>query len=535
MISGDTYGILNRLLLNEPLHPSPEGLFRLLGFVHVYSASGLHLIALESFLQRFFGKSLITRKILTVCFWIFLMMIWKLQGFRLGFARVLILFFLRALARAQGYQWRIYFPLFLAFCLDFALGIDSGWQHYYLAILGGMVGLEFAGARNTFIQHVYLSLGSWLMTAPLDLWQHHEVAWMTPIWSLITIPVIALFLYPASVLSYFILGRIPDGLMEIWNRGLGTLLRLVDSGATFSVVNGRIIFMSLLFAVGAAFIFLRWQHHQYRRLILVLMSLLVILIIREYPGFSAREIELVQLDVGQGDSLLIHKNDRDTKGIGLERVEMIDLGTSREVKPEVIIHRLAYYGVTHVDTVLFSHLDEDHAGGVKILLPWVPTSHLELDPHLARAPKLTEWSRAFPDISICSRGCFQLGSVDSVTDAHDKSGNDLMATAIIPLSKTEVYLALGDADSAQEAIFWKRHQYEIEPYFRRILKISHHGSKFSSSDQFLREVNPALAVISVGRRNRYHHPNFLTIERLEFAHIPVHRTDRDRDFVNSSY
>ena len=521
MISDDPYGILHRLLLNQPIVPSPEGVLRTLGFIHVYSASGLHLIALEAFLQRFLGKSLASKKILTLLFLFFLILIWKLQNYSLGFARVLVLFFLRALAREKGFRWRVYYPLFLAVCFDFAMGIDSGWQHYYLAILGGMLGLELAQVQNcgTITQHLYLSVGSWLMTAPLDLWQHHLISWMTPIWSMITIPVIALFLYPLSVISYFLLDRVPLTLMNIWNHGVEFLLKVVDQGFTFSVVNDRAVWVSLLFAVLAASIFV-WLKRVRDRGFWVMTCILIAFLVNKKP----EQVNLVQLDVGQGDSLLVTNH---------ERTEMIDLGTSREVKPETMMLHLAQYGVTQVNTVLFSHLDEDHAGGVRVLLPWVPTEHLEMSSNLPRTLMVKSWLLDFPQTSWCERGCFKLGNVDWVYSSGHSSaaGNDLMATTMIPLSSHEIYLALGDADSHQEELFWKRHHVELESYSHRILKLSHHGSKLSSSADFLRKVSPTLAVISVGRHNHYHHPHFRVVNQLIQDHIPIHRTDQDGDYV----
>lgn len=509
MISGDTYGILNRLLLNQHIEPSPEGILRILGFVHVYTASGLHLIALESFLQRFFGRSLKSKKILTVFFWFFLFLLWKLQGFRLGFARILVLFFLRSLARSKGYRWRVYYPLFLAFCFDFALGIDSGWQHYYLAILGGMLGLEIAKNRGTMMQHWYLSVASWLMTAPLDLIHHHTISWMTPFWSMITIPVISIFLYPLSVITYLLLDRIPLFIVNFWNIGVEFSLSLVDLGLTFSVVTEKTMLISFIVAIMTVFM--------KKKSVLVLFLILMFTI-----RSDQRSVELIQLSVGQGDSLLVLKN---------QRVEMIDLGTSHEVKPEKIITRLSKYGVTHVDTVLFSHLDEDHAGGVRLLLPWVKTTQLEVNSRFDRTMKLQHWLEDFPRTQWCEVGCFRSGSVNWIQNGRSVKGNNLMATVMIPLSENEIYLALGDSNAKQEDEFWNQNHQRLMEFRYRILKISHHGSKNSTKLDFLRKINPAQAVVSVGRRNHFHHPHFSVMNLLHQVRIPIHRTDRQGDYV----
>ncbi len=522
MISGDTYGVLNRLLLNEKIDPSPEGILRILGFVHLYTASGLHLLALEAFLQRIFGRTLESRKILTVLFWFFLILLWKLQGFRLGFARILVLFFLKALAKEKGLRFRVYYPLFFALCFDFAMGIDAGWKHYYLAILGGMIGIEAARKRETgaFLQHLYLSVGSWLMTAPLDLIEHHEVAWMTPIWSMITIPVISLVLYPASVFSYLFSGDVHPFLMSCWNRGLELLYKIVDVGLTFSVIEPRMVMIGFVFALITLILCRRKIH--FAVLVTVFFSVIF------HPSFKDRSIQVSQLDVGQGDSLLVKT---------ATRSEMIDLGSSFRVKPDAMIHRLALHGVTHLDTVLFSHLDEDHAGGLRLLLPWVPVSAIEVNSAFERTSLVRKWIDQYSSAKWCESGCFRSGSVDWISARKKKKrqvqtaeGNDLMGVAMIPISNHELYLSLGDSNTVQESVFWKRHHSFIESFQNRILKISHHGSKNSSSIEFIKSVNPSLAVISVGRRNRYRHPHFTVIDELKREKIPVHRTDRDGNY-----
>ncbi len=463
---------------------------------------------------------------MTLLFWFFIILIWKLQGFRLGFARVLVLFFLRALAREKGFKWRVYYPLFLALCFDFALGINSGWQHYYLAILGGMLGLELAKDQNVFIQHLYLAVASWLMTAPLDLYEHHTISWMTPVWSMITIPLIALILYPLSVFSYVILDRIPDFLMSVWNQGIEMLLKLADHGFTFSVVNESVILSSLIFSIVTTVIFLKVADKKYRKLFII-SCLITLFGFKEFNLDTKVRMKLIQLDVGQGDSLLVKKNNL---------TEMIDLGTSRDVKPEAMILHLAKYGENQVNSVLFSHLDEDHAGGLRLLLPWVPTDHVEVNSNLERTEMMRNWLQFFPTTTWCEKGCFKSGSVDWINakPASSKkignSGNDLMSTVMIQLSEKEIYLALGDSDSKQEEIFWNRHHKEIMMYPRRILKISHHGSKNSSKMDFIEKVSPNRAVISVGFHNHYHHPHFSVINLLMKEHIPIHRTDRDGDF-----
>ena len=86
------------------------------------------------------------------------------------------------------------------------------------------------------------------------------------------------------------------------------------------------------------------------------------------------------------------------------------------------------------------------------------------------------------------------------------------------------FLFVGDAERAEEATLLARSGSALRA---DVLKVGHHGSRTSSSRDLLAAVSPEVAVISVGRRNRFGHPSTTTIEALAAAHAGVWRTDRD--------
>ena len=106
-----------------------------------------------------------------------------------------------------------------------------------------------------------------------------------------------------------------------------------------------------------------------------------------------------------------------------------------------------------------------------------------------------------------------------------------MAGSVIPLTDHEAYFALGDGDFSQEWEYVHEFSTEIALYPKRIWKVGHHGSKFSSDSGFLKELNPSAFWISVGKHNHYHHPHPLTMERLHELQVPIYRTDEDGDLV----
>ena len=87
------------------------------------------------------------------------------------------------------------------------------------------------------------------------------------------------------------------------------------------------------------------------------------------------------------------------------------------------------------------------------------------------------------------------------------------------------FLFMGDAGvDVEEDLIEKYNLQDID-----VLKIGHHGSKTSSSEDFINEINPKYSIISVGKNNRYGHPNDNVLENLEDSKI--YRTDKDRNVL----
>lgn len=103
-----------------------------------------------------------------------------------------------------------------------------------------------------------------------------------------------------------------------------------------------------------------------------------------------------------------------------------------------------------------------------------------------------------------------------------------MGAIWIPLHSQGFYLSAGDADEEDEIRIGKwASQLSLRRNGPRILKVSHHGSRYSSSLEFLRLIRPSVAWISVGASNSYGHPTLQTLHRLKRLNIPILRTDRD--------
>ena len=532
--------MLRSLFLHVPVKNSPEGVYRALGFVHLYQSSGIHLLAFFAWLEFGLEKLWLKLKlpirhskiaILILCsiagFWI-----WSLQSFALSFMRPMISFYIRSFFKNRGTITRILIPIFLTLVIDACLHrgnlLQTGMIHFYLSVMGGLLALNQAKNKNTFLKHAWMAVGSWIPIAMIDLIQDHLVSFMTPLYSLFTIPVVSGVLYPISLIFILFTHGLPNFLCEIWEHFMEILLWIPNFGLTWGVVTKQSIFMGLFLSGGFIFAFSRMKTKLSKK-ILIFFGFMGLFVSHELLSNFAPIHRVVQLDVGQGDSALIQAQNKN---------EMIDLGSYRKVSSETWIRKLARNNVTELNAVLFTHLDEDHVGGIYRLLPLLNIDCVETNSdHLKseRGERFQIWVQTnFPRTRIQSENCIALSQIAWFqSGGKGAKGNDLMAGTYHELNENQAYFALGDGDQEQEKQYGQRFKNEILSHPKRIWKVSHHGSKFSSNPEFLAFLDPDQFWISVGRKNSYHHPNPLTLLRLEHLRGSIHRTDTEGDLETS--
>ena len=127
---------------------------------------------------------------------------------------------------------------------------------------------------------------------------------------------------------------------------------------------------------------------------------------------------------------------------------------------------------------------------------------------------------------------FTLGDIEcevmlAGTGSKEEQENLNLSSIVIRATyKEQSYLFMGDAESQNE-------QSRIWPQ-TNVLKVGHHGSNTSSSEDFLKQVNPQIAIIQVGENNDYHHPHKVTLNKLNKLNTLIYRTDEKGNILLES-
>ena len=225
------------------------------------------------------------------------------------------------------------------------------------------------------------------------------------------------------------------------------------------------------------------------------------------------DYRITAVDVGQGQSIILQQK---------KQCYVVDCGgDSGSEAATQTVQLLRSQGIFRIDGLIITHFDEDHAGGAVEFLSQIPADHLYL-PVTEDNAILSELTRAYNDKIIWVEEIIA-NNEDDLTIIPAENGQDSNDSSLCVLFQPENcdILITGDRSFDGE----KELMEQIDLPDLEILIAGHHGSKTSTSLELLRKTQPEVVIISVGADNRYGHPTWETLERLDMFGCAVYRTD----------
>jgi competence protein ComEC len=268
---------------------------------------------------------------------------------------------------------------------------------------------------------------------------------------------------------------------------------------------------------------LRWPS------LLAVASMLALLVVSPWAmAAEPGELELTAIDVGQGDSLLLVLPRGETMLIdGGGRLEYGDQKrrSNLDIGEDVVSSYLWSRGIRHLDVIAVTHAHQDHAGGLRALIENFHPDEL--------------WTGANPPASLLAQARREGVRIveQQATAPRDLSGAtlEILAPALdyVPAAPGNndslvlriayghrSFLLMGDLERAEEDRLLQHAGLRSD-----VLKVGHHGSRTSTSQEFLDAVAPSVALISAGYENSFGHPHPDVVHRLEARHTTILRTD----------
>lgn len=529
--------LLKAMLLGEKssLKKEQKELYQSGGISHILAISGLHISLVGMLLYRFLRKKKRSYPFSALVSGSCMVVYGFLTGFGVSAKRAVFMFLVYLGAELLGETYDVVSALALSGLLILAEQplqlFQCGFQLSFLSV--GAVALGYPalqkrlGWKKKAAMSLLSGLSVTLFTLPCTLYWFYEWMPYAVFLNLIVIPLVPVVFLSgaagmltggASVAAGMFLAGASAGVLRFFQ----TLLERTEvlPGSRAVIGQPELWQIALYYVlVGAAV----WggrcrarkknQHRIEVRIFFIMFALCILCLPFHRP------VEVTFLDVGQGDAVFLRTEAGTTCLIDGGSTTVSDVGTYR------LLPFLKSRGVSSLDYLFLSHMDADHINGAEELLKdqfrGIPIRHLCLSalPGDETRERLEKEARLFgTELCYISRGTVfrekgaEIRCLSPVKDQKKEDENENSEVLMVEISGLRI-LFTGDLgeEGEQELL-------EAGTDLRAaVLKVGHHGSRFSSGEDFLEAVSPGFAVISCAEDNRYGHPAPETVERLERA------------------
>ncbi len=380
-----------------------------------------------------------------------------------------------------------------------------------------------------------------LVTAPLIAWTFGRVSLVAPLSNIVAGPVVT-FVQPALFLA-IVLSPWRAGAQFVADATIAPLALLDRIATVAASVPGASVHVAPTLAgaccagvASAAFVRATASRRMLPGMLVAGAALVAAVWVPMLsPGSGALEMHM--LDVGQGDAIALR-----TPG---GRWILVDAGRrwdGGDAGRRTVVPYIRRRG-GQVSAFVMSHAHDDHVGGAASvagalhpLAWWDPAFVTTSGGYRAALATVLQqgivWRRAHPGDGFEIDGVtVRVLAPDSAWTAAQHDANETSVVLRVEFGSVS-FLLTGDAEAAEED--WMLSNSAPEELRADVLKVGHHGSKTSSTPAFLDAVSPQLALVSVGRDNRYGHPAAQTLASFAARDVPVVRTDQDGTIVVST-
>ncbi len=522
------------------------------GVIHILAVSGLHVGFVAIVFIFLFGRlNIYLRSFLTIAGLLAFMFITGVPSsvFRSTLMAVIII-----IAFLSNRSTNLFNSISLAALIILILKPEElfspGFQLSFSAVLGIAIvyppiekQISKIKLENKFIKYIILfmgvSLGAQIGTLPFTLMYFGKLSVVSLFTNLFVIPISAVIV-GLGILTLMISSLLP--FIAIYFAAANDLITKLlfyivgmSGNQDFSYISVRnfSLYDSFLFYTFLFFLLFCVKRicKPYLKIALIICSVLSFLFLSTLDNktlLSDNKLTVFTIDVGQGDAILL----KFPKG----SIALIDAGNatpSFDNGERIILPLLDYLGVEKIDYAFVSHIDSDHYGGFFSLIKSGRIKKIfkpEIDSSLTKDIKFEKYlfENHIPvehykkeRMSIDGAMVYILNN-KNILENNQLSSNDKSGLIKIVYGKTS-FLFTGDIERKVEKIYAAGYKSFLDV---DVLKAARHGSKTSSSPEFLNFVTPKLSIISAGILNKFRHPSPDVIQRLEDFGSEIYRTDK---------
>lgn len=517
--------------LQENVDEDVTRAYQKLGITHLFAISGLH-VAIVSFL---FYECLLRLKVRKEIASAILMAVLPIYGILAGGApsvwRAVTIVELMMIGKIKG-KLSVDDALAISFILFVFLQPWSiyqiGFQLSYLATASLIYSSSLIRNVTSWLYQSFLiTFVCQLLVYPLLLLHFYEISISSFIVNIYFVPLFSFIILPINIGLLF-LSFLPSQLSHLFficytplRELLASFIHLLQS-IPYQMWNpGKPSLWMIIMCYFTIFISFYLMDIK-KKWSLIVFTLSIPIIILHFYGKLQDELKISFINVGQGDSILIELPNRqevyliDTGGL-LRFNEEEGNGTSYEIGRDVVVPYLKGKGIHKIDKLIITHADADHVEGAEEVVQEIEVKEIHLSPNSYKKEVMRDLieeakKRKIPVIEQMGGHTWEVEEVSFrylwPKDLHYEGNNDSL---VLFLSMGQFQaMFMGDVEVEGERAIVKEYP---EIAHINVLKAGHHGSKTSSSEEFLESLQPTLTIFSAGENNRYGHPHEEVVQR----------------------
>ena len=483
------------------------------GLSHLFSISGMHITLLLGTILKLLDKVSYNRYYKYIFLIIILIIYMYLTDFTPSILRSGIMFILLTLNKLFNFKIKTKNIIMLTFIIIVLINpyyiYNLGFQLSYLISFYLIIFAHIINKHKNYFKKLFItSLISFLVSFPIIISNYYQVNLLSILINLLFVPIISYIVLPLAFITLIL----PTDSLLI-------LTMDILEGISLSLTNINYLLLEL----PKPSIYLIIIYYAIITLLLInkkcFISLLTTIFIHKISINFNPNMEILFLDVSQGDSILLHYPHNKYN-------ILIDTGGNYnyEISKNIIIPYLKSKGINKIDYLILTHGDYDHMGESinlienfkveKVIFNCGKFNDLEKELIKVLEKKKIKYYSCIKELYI-DKNKLQFLNTKEYDNENDNS------SVIYFNYYNYKFLFMGDASTEREKDILEKYNLKDVDF----LKVGHHGSNTSSSEEFINSINPKYSLISVGKNNRYGHPNKEVLDTLNDSKI--YRTDQD--------
>ena len=485
--------------------------YKALGISHLFAISGMHVSVFILLIDKFLKKY----KVKDIIIIVFLLLFLFITDYSESLLRCSTFFIVSYLNKVLKLSIK---NIYLILISAFFLLLINPYLIYSIGFLFSVIITFFIILSNkliknqTYVKKLFImSLICFLASVPILSFYFYKINFLTLVFNIIFIPFVSYLIFPLGLIT-FLFYPLDNIYMFFLNllEGLSSFFQNINF-LSFVIAKPNIFIIFIYYLT----LFLSIKRNKK-----ILVIYFIILLININIKYFIREASITFLDVNQGDSNVII--------FPFGKTILIDTGglylSENSISKNKIIPYLSSIGISKINLLILTHGDYDHMGEAVNLVNDFKVEQVvfncgefnDLEKELIKVlnQKKIKYYSCVKELNIDNNKLYFLQ-----TKKYDNENDN--SNVIYTELNGYKFMFMGDAGVDKEKdILDKYNLSNVD-----VLKVGHHGSKTSSSKEFIDEINPKYGVISVGKNNRYGHPNKEVLNNLENSKI--YRTDRD--------